>query len=367
MTYLEINLYCLVLLIIILYVLPIKKHSKENIILFFTFTSVIFFNIFKDWRNMPDIVYYVPTFEYISQNNSTFEYANAYYYKMQIGYYWLNKTISYVSTSHYWFLFAMGSLISLPYAYMIRKYSPTVWLSCLIYFMGFSQSTYVLRQHSAIGITIMTLPLILSIKGEQIKDVFKKTNFVRITEIVSLIAIAILIHPTAVIFISVLWAYYCKNIKLFLFSILCGGAILYFMLPLLTLMFIENTSGYDIYLDAENNNNGGTLLVNGFYFIASLLFLRPYAKLSPLWLLLFKVQCIIFAFTIVSMAPGGGATIPRLLMYLTCFNCIFNAYVATRMPNKAFRWGYICVILFFAYYMFALSTRVQFQNYNIDI
>ena len=148
--------------------------------------------------------------------------------------------------------------------------------------------------------------------------------------------------------------------------VLTGGIILYLILPILTFVFVDNTAGYDVYMDAENDNKGGTVIINGFYLVASFYALRPFDRLPQLWKLLFKIQCIIFAFSIVSMAPRGGAGIPRLLMYLTCFNYIFLPYVTARMPNKIMRYAFVAGVLFIAYYLFALSPRIHFYNYNID-
>ena len=314
---------------------------------------------------MDDLFGYVPAFEYISRPDSTYTGAT-YYYKMQIGYYWLNKFIGIFSTSYYWLFFFIGCLTSLPYAYIIKRYSPILWLSCLLYFMGFPQSTYVLRQYSAVGLTIMMVPIILSFHQKTLRQIVKKyKTCLRLILLGLLFAMALLIHPTSILFVFAFCAYFIKDIKWFFGLVLSGGLALYFLLPVLALVFVENTQGYGAYLEADADNQGGTLLINGFCFISSLIVLRPYRKLPDLWFYLLKIQCIIFAFSIVSMAPGGGVTIPRLLLYLTCFNCIFNAYIAKRIQNKLFQFCYICITLFFVYYTFALSSRVHFSNYNI--
>lgn len=366
MTYLEWNFIILaVILVIYYYVKPINK-SKVNVYLFLTFGSVLFFNIFKDWRHMSDISGYVPAFKYICRDDATFLNAG-YYYKMQIGYYGLNKILGFFSTSHYWFLFAIGCLTSLPYAYIIKKYSPHVLLSCLLYFLGFLQSALALRQYSAIGLTIMILPLLLKLPVNINRKILGEWKYIRLyIIIICLFVSAILIHPTAIIFLFVIFSYYVKNIKWFLIMTIGGGVILYLNLPFLTSLFVDNTAGYDVYLEAENNNNGGTLMINGFYLLVAFYVLRPFDELPLLWKFLFKIQCLIFAFSIVSMAPGGGVAIPRLLLYLTCFKCIFLPFVAIKIQNKVIRYAFVISILFIAYYFFALSPRIQFNNMNID-
>lgn len=364
MTYLEWNFIILAVVLALYYYVTPK--SKANVYLFLTFGSVLFFNIFKDWKNMNDVSGYVPAFKYICRDNATFLNAG-YYYKMQIGYYGLNKFLGFFSTSHYWFLFAIGCLTSLPYAYIIKKYSPHVFLSCLLYFLGFLQSALALRQYSAIGLTIMILPLLLKLPANINRKMLGEWRYIRLYIIIlCLFVSAILIHPTAIIFLFVIISYSVKNTKWFLIMTIACGVILYFNLPYLTSIFVDNTSGYDVYLEAENNNNGGTLIINGFYLIASFYALRQFDRLPQVWNLLFKVQCVIFAFSIVSMASGGGVAIPRLLMYLTCFNCVFLPFVAAQMPNKMMRYTFVTFILFIAYYFFALSPRVQFNNMNID-
>ena len=323
------------------------------------------FNVIKDYKNMADIEAYVPAFKYICRSDATFYNATS-YYKMQIGYYWLNKLIGYVSTSHYWFMFAVGCITALPYAMLIKKYSPLVWMSCLLYFMGFSQSTFVLRQHSAIGLTILILPLLLLLPDD-IRKIFKgMRNKILCILILILFISAILIHPTAIIFAFVFYAYFVKNIKVFMTITLGGGLVLYQLLPIFTFIFVENTAGYQTYMVAENENKGGTIIINGFYLLATLYALRPYRQLPKQWYLLLKTQCIIFTFSFVSMASGGGVAIPRLLIYLTCFNCVFLPYVATKMPNKTARYTFVVAVFFIAYYLFALSSKINYSNYNID-
>lgn len=366
MTYLQTNYIALLVFFLIIRLFINRKRTRDVVYLVATFGCVLLFNVIKDWQHMDDISSYVPTFKYICRPDSDF-YGATSYYKMQIGYYWLNKIIGYVSTSHYWFMLVIGCITALPYAMLIRRYSPIVWLSCALYFAGFVQSTYVLRQHSAIGLTILILPLLLQLPSDSIwKALRSRKNIITCFVILGLLTFAILIHPTAIIFVFVICAYFVKNIRMFIVMTLAGGAILYLFLPLLTSAFVDNTAGYNIYMEAENDNKGGTIIMNGFYLVAAFYALRPFDRLPQLWKLLFKVQCIIFAFTCVSIAPGGGTSIPRLLMYLTCFNYIFLPYLATRMPRRMMRHIFVASVFFLAYYMFALSPRIHFYDYNID-
>lgn len=339
-----------------------NQSQRDKIILFCTLVSVLFFNVFKDWKNMDDICDYVPTFEYIARPNSNYLNASS-YYKMQIGFYYLNKIIALFSSSKEWFLFVMGCITCIPYLFIIKKYSPIIWLSCLIYFMGFSMSTYVLRQYSAIGLTILAFPLLLKIDTNNTK---KQINL--LLGILSLWVAAILIHPTAIVFGLLIASYFIKDNKIFLLLLIIGSFILYFGLPYLTLAFVENTSGYQNYMDETNADRGGTFILNGFY-LASTFFVfisqkKKHKSIDSVLRLLFKCQCLIFAFTLVSMMPMGS-TIPRLLLYLSCFNVIFIPYLAANMPNKLMKYLFIICVLFISYYQFALSPNIHIYNYNI--
>lgn len=71
-----------------------NQAERDNILIIIAIFALIFVNAFKDYRLLPDISGYVPAFKYIAKENSNFLDATR-YYKMQWGYYALNKFIGF--------------------------------------------------------------------------------------------------------------------------------------------------------------------------------------------------------------------------------------------------------------------------------
>lgn len=353
MPYLVVNLLLLVIFFVALKQMPLSHKNRNIIALIITFGCILFFHTFKDYRLLPDIPGYVRAWKYICHTHSIYLYAGD-YYKMQWGYFELNKLLSYISHSTYFFLFALGCMVSLPYCYLISKYSKNIQLSCVLYFMGFIQSTFVLRQHAAIGFCLLTIPILMN-------------NKMLLKPFVLLLwVIAISVHPTAVVFGLVIGAAFVRNIRWWFLIAAVFGVFLYIYYPRLVALFVGNTHGYQTYVNAlyEYTNYSTAMLHCSLWLIATIV-LYPFEKLDDVNRFFYRIMCIIAVFAIVSGMQKGGELIPRLIMYLTAIECIFIPNVGRQIKNIPLRYAFYSLFLTLNLYLFAFSGKSRINECHL--
>ncbi len=343
-------LWILIAGIIFLHLLKLKQGLRDNIIIIFTITLISIFNIFKDWQNMSDIATYVPTFKYIATPDATYMMATS-YYKMQYGYYVLNKIIALFSHNIYWFMFSIGLIICLPYFYFIKKFSPYVWLSCILYFMGCPQSMCCLRQYSAMAFCLLALALLM--QGT------KKAYTISVLSWL----IAIWIHPTAVIFgaVYLIWYFNLRTIYVVVLAVLLIIPTAY--LRSLIDVFVENTSGYAGYLESEENNYSSLFIVL-FHICTFLIFCRPFERLDKKYILFYKMLIVAALFQFSSTMVQGGGAINRMMMYFTMINPWFLPIILSHIKTKLFRYVFAGATLALSFYLFALSGNSRLEYFN---
>ena len=327
--------------------IPINKKKKDNILVFFACVQVIFFQTFKNIDSLPDIGGYVRAFRYICEENSTW-FGATYYYKMQYGYFLYNKLLSYISHEPLFFTFATGCLISLPYIFFIRKYSPIVWLSLVLYMMSFTQSTFVLRQYTSIALCIISFPMLF--KHEYIKSVV-------------LWLIAISIHPTAVFWGITLVLYFIRSNKWFIIGCIVLFLVLVRTLPMMMSIFSDNVGGYNAYLSMEGVDYS-TAVLNLFYAATFYYFVVRQRELTEEENLMMKMAVITFIVPLAAIFTRTSAVVPRLIMYMTFVQFIIMPKTLEAIKNRVLRIGLGSVYFFLYYYLFMISDKtraIEFQ------
>lgn len=350
MPYLLLNLLFLVGLAVLLSAR--SERAQDPIILLATFGSILFFNTFKDYTLLPDAPGYAEAWRYICRENSVYNRATD-YYKMQWGYFALNKVLSLFFHSTRFFFFAMGCIISLPYCYLIKKYSANVTVSCLLYFMGVIQSTFVLRQHAAIGFCLLAIPLLCERR--------------MITVTLLLWAAAIAIHPTAVIFGLVILAAYLRNIRLWYIIMLAFAVLLYFIYPYLVLLFADNTAGYQVYAEAlDEYSNNSTAILHGSLWLIATIVLMPLSTADSTTQFFYRILCIVAIFALLSAIRMGGELLPRMIMYLTAVEIFFIPNIGKHIQQTYLRSAFYALYLMLFFYMFAFSAHSRILDCKIE-
>ena len=349
--YLVINLVILLLFFSFISVIRVSETIKNWAYITSTIVSVLIFHTFKDYTLLPDIPQYIETFKYISRNNASYEDANK-MYKMKEGYYYLNKVIGYIWVNPQFFMFIIGAIISTPYFILIKKYNKRyAWIACLLYYMGFVQSTFVLRQHIAISMCVMCVPLLAKTDGlncKYIKEILLLT-------IIPLLAITI--HPTAILFLLLIACYYIKNYKLLFFIIAVCAYIIYNYLYDIAFYFAMSAGDYLQYMEEKEFPGWGTIVLNWGLLLFATISLKKMRDMQNHWMIMYKGLLLSALLSLISLADAASDAIPRLIMYLNCFSCIFIPFVISNIRYKFLRILIIVFFLILYFYNFAISER----------
>lgn len=299
-------------------------------------------HVLKEPNSIPDITEYIEGFKEISQHDLRYLLNNSLSsLKAEKGYIILNKIISLFTDNPFFLIFVTSLIILSGYYFIIRKYSPCIWMSVFLFMMvQYPQSFYTLRQHMAISIVLFSYPFIID------------RNFIKFL-IVFLIAFSI--HQSAIVFFPVYFLYNIKDIKAL---IVLSFFLLLFVVTRadLLLEYIIQTlfTDYAYYLNGEESN------WKMFALLTSVLLLRIIVMRSNF---LHEgidrlLSIIITVAVLVSYVGIGLPGISRLNMYYsTCFfmvlpNTLFhlkNIYLKAAISM-------IYVIFFFMFFLNNLHT-----------
>lgn len=344
-----INLIIVLIVIFAISLSNLERKKKNTFLILFVSIQIIFLQTFKDFRSLPDIELYVNAFKYISRDDSQYIIAVT-YYKMFYGYYMLNKAISLISKDIYFFTFIIGCIISLPYIIVIKKYSSIIWFSLILYFLGFIQSTFVLRQYTASSLCIISTMLLLDKK--------------KILAIM-LWCLSLTIHPTAIIYILVFLVDKIKlniNFVLFLIILIVG---LYFSTPFLSTIFTENIAGYELYNEQKNPMSYTTGLIHTSILIAFLCTVKL-STLNKNEILFFKILCLTFSLSIISIFIKYADFVPRLIQYFVFAEIILIPLIIKNIRNKGLKNIAYVLIFIFYFYLHVLSNNSHALNFKLS-
>lgn len=355
------NMYCAIFLfffiLAVCFIFRVGDNPTEGnkILITTAVLSLIFVNAFKDFRLLPDISGYVPAFEYIARDDSTFLNAKQ-YYKMQWGYYALNKFLSIFSSNIHFFMGAMEAIICIPYFVLFKRFSKNVAFSTILYMMSWLQSSFVLRQHSAIAFCIISLLFYLDRKY-----IFAFLCFF----------FSVLIHPSAAIFILAFVLCYLKKDKhiiMFMvavfFASFLGGS---FFID----KFSENVPGYDVYAmqvaEQVSSKLTSFLLQLSLVLPLLLLLVKKELYLSDTEQIFVKMEFLSFSIRFGLFFVGNYSdTIERLFMTFT-----FVVFLLIPLIVKSIQ-IYWLKMLFFAWYLFvywwlfAISSHSYISDFKLN-
>lgn len=223
MTTLIINLIIICLYAFVLSQLNVRWKEKRKVFLLLTFAHLLCLYIFKDPRPFPDIEDYYIYFEKLSPDfrNMTNE---RYMDRVELGWYFYNKGLLKIFHNPYSLIFITAILTLLSYLSVFYRNSRILWLSVFLFFCtNFYPSLFVLRQHLAIALCLLTIPYI-------IKRDFKKFAILTL--------IAVLFHYSALMWIV---AYFVYSVNLNIRNSLVG--IVLFLVLVFSLEFVLSQLG----------------------------------------------------------------------------------------------------------------------------
>lgn len=185
--------------------------QKRKLFLKVSFCQLFVIHAFLDPYVMVDLPDYFETYQIFGENSLQESIIVGYVgVKMEPGWIILCKLLYHISSNPRLLLIITSLIMVGGYYKTISRYSYIPWLSVIIYLCTtFDQSLFVLRQHSAIAISLISIPFILN------RD-FKKYLIIMI--------LAVTIHSSAFVFFPMYFLYNLNLNKYWLFVLIVAIA-----------------------------------------------------------------------------------------------------------------------------------------------
>ena len=316
-----------------------KVSIKDLVVLLFPFYVI---HAFVDGYSINDIPNYYDIFDdikYLSISDILTGNLLLNIISVEKGWLLFTKAISLITSCKQVLLVVDSFVILYCYAYLIKKISYAPWLSVLILLCTiYPQSLFVLRQHTAIAICLLSIPYII----EQ-----KLWKFLGIVEL------AILFHNTAACFLPLYFLYRFDINKKFYAIILIIGFVLYF----LGVQFLSSALSYGLFTknylnyfeETERLNNYTGFLISFSELVFFVFFIRPNKKTIGFEKMLYIMMIVSTMFTALGgVIPIGG----RLAKYYSIAN-IFAMPLCIKHANSKNR-SVLCFLISLLYIVFAL-------------
>lgn len=236
-----------------------KTRNFDKFFMAITFLQLVVVHSFIDPFSVPDLPSYHDMFFELKKIKgfSFFSLKGIEQIDIEPGYLLFAKLVSLLSNSFVVFLLCVSIIIVGSYFFVFKKYSPYPFISIIMLLLtSFNQSIFVLRQHIAIGLCLLTIPLI--IKREQIKFLF-------------IVFVAFLFHRSAFIWIPVYYLYGLKKDRNLLMIGFFGGIASYLFASVIYELVLNSFTAYNAYTGEGSIVN---LLIPSLVLVFYVIFLR---------------------------------------------------------------------------------------------
>lgn len=324
---------------------------------FFVFVScavLIYLRTFVDIYSVPDLEPYSWGYEQML-NINFFEIpeANIYDVKIsEIGFRYLMKICSLLSSSFTFFLFIYALLWVGGYWDVIRKYSPNVVLSLLLLIVGsFDQSIFVIRQHLAMVVVFLSY-----------KYIIEKKSFMYFF----MIALAFSLHQTAIIALPIYFLYHVRGKRRTFLLIIAIAIFLYFSFSiLLNNVGNEMLQGYSLYINSDLQTNSTGAILVAFELVFYIFTLKRDVFKDGINKVLFLSLVLGL---VLSICGIGFNPTSRLVMYYTSVSFLTVPIIASYTKNTLLRNIIIVVfVLLNAYVSYYGSGFDSFRDFKLAI
>lgn len=340
----------------------VKQYGEDGYVyrgsfLLLSFLILFFVHIFKDPYSLPDLDQYLSGFEEVKRLSwsQLAKYGFRISLKAEPGWVILNKVISQFSGNFFWLLFITSFLILIGPYKTIQKYCPPryVWIAVLLYFSGsFMQSLFVLRQHMAISICLLSIPSIISSNWKK----YLLCCF-----------IAISFHYSAIIWLPVYFICQIKSNKtLYLSLIVISILIIAAYSIVLPMVALYLDFGYNSF--AVKDSEGGAKVVEAIMMgavVCVYLFATKGKFFDGSVEKIFAVL-LVLAF-VFSIAGIGYPETGRLNMFYTRLIYIYIPLALYKQKSKTIRrtTGTILILLFLSVWLIhAFDPSVDYNGYK---
>lgn len=321
---------------------------KTNIYLLMIYFIIIFVYIFKNNSTFPDLPQYfmaLYTSQFVEWENieqlGGFKYGN----KFEIGWCILTKLLAETYLSEIFFIFVISSFILFSYLKTFKQYSTCIWFSIIIFILTiFYNSCFILRQHVAVSICILSIPYI------------EKRDFIKF---IIIVLIACTMHQSALIFIIM---YFLYNVELNKKYLACFSlfAILLYTFISFTFHYISTlTQSFDTYMLDERSSLGSNL-TGVFISFSILIFVYFFYKtktIDKFRQLILHALLIICLINVIKVGLPG--TIGRLANYFTIFYIIGISNSVSLISNRSIK--FISILLIVSAYLFLSMQTMAYE------
>lgn len=328
-------------------VVPSKKTASK-LYCCIAFTQLFIFHAFLDPYKMVDLPNYIDTFYLVAERSLQESLVGHIGVKMEIGWIVLCKLLSTIWDNYIILLLFTSLIIVGGYCITIKKYSPIVWLSIFIFVCTtYNQSLFVLRQHTAMALCLLSIPSI-------VKKKHKSFLFT--------ITVASLLHITAIIFIFVyVLALFRYNSRFWI--IIISMTVILSLTSSVVFEWLFSNTWYGSYSEKEGSN------YTAFLMALFTLILYLYAvkwkttSLNPIekCFLTMAVLAVILSFVGVGFSPTN-----RLCKYFSVCSIFLIPISITKFKNCVIRMLItVTVLIFYILLFFSHSNLTYIQDYNL--
>ena len=333
------------ILLLFLYALKVGLSSlniraKGFLFLTIAFFHLMFMHIFFDSSKFPDLPGYFTYFKSVSN-------PNIHSPNLEIGWNILNRILYSVSHNNLILLFAVSFLIILFYIITVKRYSAIPWLSIYIFLCTvFYDSLFILRQHLAIAICLMSIPYIID---------RKPIKFILLT------LLAVSFHYSALIWIPAYFIYAIKINKRFVFMLIIFSVLLYFSMDIILIKLISLTRRIMAYTNPHNQGTIGALKSSAVVLSTLLLSLYSFKKVEKITgynKLFFQLSIIAFILSLIPFFGTSFTLFSRLHLYYTVSGIFLIPNALANLEDK--RLYYILIPVICICYLFYLRPFVAY-------
>lgn len=323
--------------------------GKNKIFMFLAFLQLYVLHAFLDPRGMEDLPGYLETYRLFGENSLYQSIFVGYKgVKMEIGWIVMCKLLYIISSNPHFLLYFTSLLIVGIYLKSIQKYSPTCWLSVFIFLCTtFDQSLFVLRQHSAIAVCLLSIPFVIERK---------------VWMFLAIVSIAFSLHQTAIVFYPIYFIYgfdLNKKFWVLFLSIMFIGS--YVITAIFTWAFSN------LWYSSYENYTGSNLTL---FFIQGFSFLLYIYSVKGKFLGISKVEKVFLVMCIVGLfltfTGQGFSPTNRLSKYFSIADIFLIPFSLAHLKNRVVRCLIIIgiIVCYFAFFM-GTNNLLYIKNYKL--
>lgn len=340
------------IIIVLLFIIIVKSVPtlpstlQDNLILIFSFSILFFLHAFKDWNSLLDTPWYLKFYNEATEPLFSVNYQES---RFEGGYSFLNYLFRNIFSSIIPFSICLSLIILVPYFYSIKKYSPIIWFSIILYICGpYLQSLFVVRQHAAMAITLLSAPYIINRK---------------FFPFMLLMILAYLFHHSSVIFFPAYFIFSVSLKKHFIIKFIFISLFIFIFVKLATSVFLDLLPFYSNYIEEyEIRTNFTPALIALSILVFSFLYLNI-SKLEGFQKLSFLMTCTSF---VLCISGVGLPLVVRLTYYYTLYAIFFIPFIINKVDNTNFKIIFSLIIIsLYSYLLIKNLNEGYFDDYTL--